>query len=105
LLEPWCSTILIDDEMQVLTSFYLDREQKDTISNLFEKIKTTPFDTLKNKIIVEIDRNFFNRNDFQTLQQLSEIIKDSGEIGKFKLNNLTIEINSMEEIQDSLILF
>jgi hypothetical protein len=46
-LEPWCSTILnLDDEMQVITTHYLDKEQKNTIINLSKKIKSTPFDTL-----------------------------------------------------------
>ncbi len=64
ILEPWCNTILIDDEMQVLTSFYLDKEQKNTIIDLSKKIKTTPFELLKNEIIVEINRDTFTNDDF-----------------------------------------
>jgi len=103
ILEPWCSTILLDDEMQVITSHYLDKEQPNTIINLKEKIKTTPFDTLENEIIVEIDQNKFTQEDFGILQQLSDIIKDSGEIGKFKIGNLDITINQMNEYQNDLI--
>jgi hypothetical protein len=32
-------------------------------------------------IIVEIDRKTFTQQDFQIIQQLNDIIKDSGEIG------------------------
>lgn len=103
LLEPWCSTLLIDDEMQVLTSFYLGKEQENTIIDLSKKIKTTPFNTLENEIIVEIDRNSFNQQDFQIIQQLPEIIKDSGGIGKFQLGNLILKIKTIKEHQDSLI--
>ena len=103
ILEPWCSTILLDDEMQVITSHYLDKEQPNTIIDLKEKIKTTPFDTLENEIIVEIDQNNFSQEDFGVLQQLSEIIKDSGEKGKFKIGNLDITINEMNEYQNNLI--
>lgn len=103
LLEPWCSTLLIDDEMQVLTSFYLDKEQKNTTIDLSKKIKTTPFNTLENEIIVEIDRNSFNQQDFQIIQQLTKIIQDSGEIGKFTLGNLSIKIAKMNEHQNLLI--
>jgi hypothetical protein len=103
LLEPWCTTLLIDDEMQVLTSFYLDKEQKNTIIDLSKKIKTTPFNVLKNEIIVEIDKNSFNQQDFQIIQQLPEIIKDSGDIGIYQLGNLTLKIKSLNEYQDSLI--
>lgn len=101
--EPWCSNILIDDEMQVLTSHYIDKEQKNTLYKLGERIKSTPFESLNNEIVVTIDRSTFTQQDFQTIQQLSEIIKDSGEIGKFQLGNLFIEITQMNEYQNNLI--
>jgi glycosyltransferase involved in cell wall biosynthesis len=103
ILEPWCSDILIDDEMQVLTSYYLDKEQKNTIINLSEKIKTTPFQNLDNEIIIEIDKTTFTKEDFGYLQNFSYIIKDSGEKGRFKLGNLDITINEMNEYQKDLI--
>ena len=104
ILEPWCSTLLIDDEMQVLTSHYLDKEQPNTTIDLSQKIKSTPFDgLLKNDIVVKIDRNRFTEEDFQLIQQLPQIIKDSGEIGKFELNNLTIEITQIIEHQNDLV--
>jgi len=103
LLEPWCSNILIDDEMQVLTSHYVDKEQKNTLFKLDERIKSTPFESLNNEIIVTIDRNTLTQQDFQIIQQLSEIIKDSGEIGEFQLGNLFISIIQMNEYQNNLI--
>jgi glycosyltransferase involved in cell wall biosynthesis len=102
-LEPWCSTILIDDEMQVHTTHYLDKEQKNTIIDLSKKIKTTPFSTLENEIIVKIDKNTFTPHDFQIIQRLPEIIKDSGEKGKFELGNLFITIKEINEYQNVLI--
>ena len=54
-------------------------------------------------IIVEIDGNTFTQQDFQIIQQLNAIIKDSGEIGKFELGNLKITINSLKEYQNELI--
>jgi hypothetical protein len=54
-------------------------------------------------IIVEIDGNMFTHQDYQYIQQLNDIIKDSGEIGTFKLGNLTININSLQEYQNDLI--
>lgn len=54
-------------------------------------------------IIVEIDGNNFNQQDYQYIQQLNNIIKDSGEIGEFQLGNLHIKINSLKEYQDELI--
>lgn len=103
LLEPWCSNILIDDEMQVLTTHYLDKEQKNTQFDLSKRVKSTPFESLENEIIVEIDRNAFNNQDFQLIPKLPQIIKDSGQIGKFQLGNLFITINKMNEYQNTLI--
>jgi len=54
-------------------------------------------------IIVEVDERTFTQQDFTTIQQLNDIIKDSGEIGSFELGNLKININSMNEYQNTLI--
>lgn len=103
ILEPWCNNILIDDEMQVITSHYLDTEQKNTIYDLSKKIHTTPFGKLTNEIIITIDKVTFTQEDFQHLQQISAIIQQSGEVGTFKLGNISININKMNEYQDNLI--
>jgi len=103
ILEPWCSTILLDDEMQIITSHYLDKEQPNTVIDLKNKIKSTPIDSLENEIIVTIDSTTFNNNDYNVIQQLPQIIKDSGEIGKFELGNLKINISKTTEYQNDLI--
>jgi len=54
-------------------------------------------------IIIETDGNNFTQQDFTTIQQLNDIIKESGEIGSFELGNLKITINSMDEYQNALI--
>jgi len=54
-------------------------------------------------IIIEVDGNSFTQQDFVTIQQLNDIIKESGEIGSFELGNLKITINSMDEYQNTLI--
>jgi GT2 family glycosyltransferase len=54
-------------------------------------------------IIVEVDGNRFTQQDYQIIQQLNDIIKDSGEIGEFELGNLKITINSLKEHQNELI--
>jgi predicted transport protein len=53
--------------------------------------------------MVEVDGNNFTQQDFQVIQKLNDIIKDSGEIGQFELGNLQITINSLEEYQNELI--
>ncbi len=102
-LEPWCSTILIDDEMQVLTSHYLDKEQSNTKIDLSKKIKTAPFDTLENEVIIGIDKATFSEGDFQILQQLSLILQMNGTPGKFMLGSMSLEIKALTEYQNTLI--
>ncbi len=102
ILEPWCSTIYIEDDMEIIKSHYIDKEQKNTEYILNYKIK--PYDNEKqNEILVSIDRASFHQQDFQTIQQLPEIIKDSGAIGSFQLGNLFIDIIQMNEYQNNLI--
>lgn len=97
-LEPWCSTIYVDASRD----YYIELEQKNTLYNLSEKV--LPYDNEKNnEILVNIDGNTFNQQDFQIVQQLSEIIKDSGEVGEFELGNLFITIIQMNEYQNDLI--
>ena len=54
-------------------------------------------------IIVEIDGNTFTQQDFMVIQQLNDIIKDSGEIGEFKLGNIKIKINNLKDNSSELI--
>lgn len=54
-------------------------------------------------IIIDVDGNTFNEQDFQIIQRLNDIIKDSGGIGQFELGNLKITINSLNEYQNELI--
>jgi len=101
-LEPFCDTIYIEDEMEVLTSHYLDKEQKNTTYNLFSRIR--PYSSLKtNHILIEFDLNRLDSQMFQILQQFPEIIKQSGEIGEFELYIFKVAINSLKEYQDELI--
>ena len=100
-LEPWCDTIYIDSNDREIET-YIANEQPNTIIPLHERVK--PFDNEKNnEILVEIDGNAFGQNDFVNIQRLSQIIENSGEIGKFELENLSIEIIQINEYTKDLI--
>tara|TARA_B110000027_G_scaffold67239_1_gene71893 strand:- start:8432 stop:9649 length:1218 start_codon:yes stop_codon:yes gene_type:complete len=102
LLEPWCSSIYIEDDMQVLTIDYFEKEKNSTLYDLSERIK--PYDNEKNnEILIRLDAASFNQQDFTYIQQLSEIIQDNGEVGSFQLGNLFIDIIQMNEYQNTLI--
>lgn len=96
-LEPWSHNVYVDCDYYE----YIAREKDNTIDDLFEKIK--PIDEKpKNDILINIDGSTFNNQDFQFLQQIGDIIKNSGQIGKSKLGNILIEINQLNEIQNEL---
>tara|TARA_R110002012_G_C11600362_1_gene607225 strand:+ start:45 stop:1238 length:1194 start_codon:yes stop_codon:yes gene_type:complete len=106
-LEPWCNTIYTGQWLE--RHEYIISEQPNTSFNLEERILPIErYDypersVYKNEILVTIEGNMFNQQDFQYIQQLSEIIKDSGEIGSFNLGNLKITINSLETYEKDLI--
>ena len=97
-LEPWCSTIYYKGN----ASEYIAKEQPNTLYNLKERIK--PFDNEKNnEILVEVDQSTFSQQDYQMLQQLTQIIKESGQPGRFQLGSMVMEIVQMNEYQNTLI--
>ena len=98
-LEPWCSTIYIDAD---IIQDYIKDEQLNTNMNLYERIK--PYENEKNNgVLIEIDGTNFTQQDAQIIQQLPDILSDSGEVGEFKLGNLKIIINNLDTYEKDLI--
>ena len=97
-LEPWCSTLYIDCDYKE----YINKEQSNTSFNLSEKIK--PYDNEKqNYILVEFDGTQFNQNSYYIIQNLSEIIKQSNELGEFELDIFKISILNLTTFEYLLI--
>ena len=102
LLEPWCSTIYVDTG---LLQDYIQTEQPNTIMNLHDRVK--PLDNEKNnEILVTIDENKFDNEDFRFIQNFSEILANDKdlEIGEFQLGNLSIEILQLNTYEKDLII-
>jgi len=104
-LEPWCDRIYIDDAMQVLTDSYIETEQANTRFDLTKRVFCIGYNDPagENDIVVAIDGNTFTQTDFQYIQQLSEILQDSGQLGTFKLGNCQITITSLIAQESQLI--
>jgi hypothetical protein len=104
-LEPWCDRIYIDDEMQVITTHYLDSEQKNTTYDLTKRVLCIGHNDPigENDIVVEFNATRLTQQNFQLLQQMPSIIKESGEVGEFELDIFKITINNLEEYQNELI--
>jgi len=99
-LEPWCSNIYCDSSLR---QHYITTEQPNTSFNLSKRV--LPYNNEKNnEILVTINENF-NKQDFQHVQQLSEILADSGEPAFHgELGNIIIEIfETMNTYENDLI--
>jgi glycosyltransferase involved in cell wall biosynthesis len=104
-LEPWCDRIYIEDDMQVLTSHYIDKEQQNTSFDLTKRVLTIGYNDPvgENDIVVEFDSPQLNQDNFQLLQKLPEIVKESGGVGEFELDIFKITISDLQEYQNDLI--
>ena len=107
MLEPWCDKIYVNNNFQE----YIELEQPKTSFNLKEKINTignlndyTNNGFLPTDIFIKINGNTFNNQDYSIIQQISEIIQDSGEIGEFELGNLKITVNKLKTYENNLII-
>ena len=99
LLEPWCSIIYTDGDY----IGYQDNKKSETSFNLLDRVRILESDKINN-ILIEIDGNTFNKQDYQMIQQLSDILQDSGEVGEFELGNLKITINNLQTYEQNLII-
>jgi hypothetical protein len=54
-------------------------------------------------VIVEIDGKTITQQDYNYIQQLNDIVKETNETGTFQIGNLKITINSLEEQQHKYI--
>lgn len=100
LLEPWCNNLFVDCEYGP----YVEAEQSNTYDILSSKILPIT-EEIENDIIIDLDGKTFNQQDFAYLQEMSQIIKQSGQIGQSKLGNTNIyvTINKLEEYQKELV--
>ena len=105
-LEPWCSNIYVDEgNVRSMIDNYITLESPNTGFDLYERIRL--FDDEKNnEILVTIDGNKFTQQDYQYIQQLSQILADSGEPAFHgELGNLIVEIfETMTTLEKDLII-
>ena len=94
--EPWCNNIYCDTN---LGQHYITTEQSNTSFNLSERV--LPFNNKKNNdVLVEITNgNLVNSKNFYYINELSSILKDSGEPGEFELDIYKITINQLKEVK------
>ena len=97
-LEPWSDIISVDLSQELIES-YVSKEESNTTINLRGKINVNK----ESEIKVRVNGKLFNQQDYQMIQQLPQIIQQSGTLGEFKLGNLELVIQGMTEYQSNLI--
>ena len=103
-LEPWCSRIYLESGSDFIHQ-YRKEEQPNTLFDLDDRVKLFGNSDLskRNDIIVEFDCRLLTQQNFQIIVNLSEILKDSGEVGEMQLEIFKLRIGSMTEHQNDLI--
>lgn len=104
-LEPWCDRIYIEDDMDVIKHAYFEKEQSNTSYELTKRVMTIGWnDPLgENDIVLEFDMKNFTQNSFSIIQNLSDIITESGEVGTFELDCFKVTISHLETYEKNLI--
>jgi glycosyltransferase involved in cell wall biosynthesis len=104
-LEPWCDRIYIEDDMQVLTDTYINQEQQNTKFDLKKRVLSLNhnYPEGENDIVVIFDARNITNESFNIIQNLSDIITESGEEGTFQIDCFEIIINNMTTYEKDLI--
>ena len=102
-LEPWCTTVYVENTDNVI-EHYIYNEQPNTSIDLRKKICNRDAGHIKLiDVLVRIEGSKFTNADFEYIQNLSEIIQANNEVGTFELGNLKIEIQNLTQYQNQLI--
>jgi len=98
-LEPWADNINLTDTPDEILENYINKEQPNTIIPLKNKFNT--FNQVD--IFIRIKSKTFTNEDYNIIQQLSQILDNNGEAGEFKLGNLFINIKKLKSYTNDLI--
>jgi GT2 family glycosyltransferase len=95
ILEPWCDRIYINEIFHAQN--YIKSFQETTKYDLNKRVLINEYNDPynENDIVVYFNTNKLTQNSFNTLIQLSDIIKDNGSIGEFVLDIFKITINNI----------
>ena len=104
-LEPWCSCIYLDGNSDAYIDEYIRLEQPNTLFDLTKRVKQYGADdvTKNHDIVVQFDAREFDNNAFQVINNMSEILKDSGEVGTMEYYIFRFFINSMKTYEKELV--
>ena len=105
-LEPWCDRIYVNEKFNVgRAQDYIEKESENTSFDLSKRVlnikENDPYS--ENDIILEFDALKFSPEAFNIIQNLSDIITESGEVGEFELDCFKVTIHQLVDYSNELI--
>ena len=100
-IEPWCSTVYTDLESNVIDSYIKD-EKDNTLFDLEDRVKSIT-DDKDNDIIIEFDAREWKDEHSGFINNLSQVISSSGEVGEMEYEIFTIYIEKLNTYEKELI--
>ena len=100
-LEPWCSVIYSDVDPNDVDS-YIKVEQPNTLYDLTERVRYITEDK-DNDVVIEFDGSKWKDEHSGFINNLTQILKDSGEVGTMDYEIFTLYIEKLETYEKELI--
>jgi len=105
-VEPWFSGVLLKTNSLDVIFNYIQKEQANTTFDLLKRVqifneKTFDMDTID--ILIEFDARKFTQNSFNILQNLSDIITETNDLGEFDIDCFRITITNLRTYENQLI--
>jgi glycosyltransferase involved in cell wall biosynthesis len=93
-LEPWCDTLYIDDELGIIKAAYLENEK--SLFDLESKFKVTNRDKVVECVVIEFDAKKLNEVYYTNfIKQLPAVLDRIDRLGTYQFEIFTITINSL----------
>jgi glycosyltransferase involved in cell wall biosynthesis len=105
-LEPWCDRIYVDEVFSMGRAHdYIEIEQENTSYDLRKRVLYigNNYPEGENDVVVVFDANRVTNQTFYLLQNMSDIVTDTNDMGEFNIDCLTIIVNSLETYEHELI--
>jgi len=98
-LEPWADYINVLEMDDKEVEKYIETEQPNTIIPIGPRINTFQ----KVDVFVKVDGKTFDQGDFGIIQQLSQILDQTEDLGEYQIGNLFINIFKLQKYTEDLI--
>ena len=98
-LEPWADYINVLEMDDKEVEKYIETEQPNTVIPIGPRINTFQ----KVDVFVKVDGKTFNQGDFGIIQQLSQILDQTEDLGEYQIGNLFINIFKLHKYTEDLI--